>query len=83
MLKLSVYFMKNSYIVLDPEFISDKNYFVIRLEPAITETMKLFSTETFTKPGYNGWIKCNCNDEPDLDFNENWTSFVLHHLHYS
>jgi|AACY02.9.fsa_nt_gi hypothetical protein len=65
MLKLSVYFMKNSYIVLDPgSSYPDKNYFVIRLEPAITETMKLFSTETFTKPGYNGWIKCNCNDEP-------------------
>ena len=57
MVKMSVYFMRESILILDPgrDYLN-RTVIVIKLLPAISENVELVTTLAFSGNDYGGWI---------------------------
>ena len=71
MVKMSVYFMRESILILDPgrDYLN-RTVIVIKLLPAISENVELFTTLAFSGNDYGGWINYDCEDSPKIDDSE-------------
>ena len=71
MVKMSVYFMRKSILILDPgrDYVN-RTVIVIKLLPAISENIELFTTLAFPGNDYGGWINYDCKDSPRIDDSE-------------
>ena len=72
MIKMSVYLMRKSILVLDPQGAlkgnNNETLIAIKLLPAIEENVELFVTVIPSNAFFeNSWIGQNCGDGPDLD----------------
>ena len=71
MVKMSVYFMRQSILILDPghDYVN-RTVIVIKLLPAISENVELVTTLAFSVNNYGGWINYDCKDSPRINDSE-------------
>jgi|ETNmetMinimDraft_21_1059911.scaffolds.fasta_scaffold02527_5 hypothetical protein len=71
MVKMSVYFMRESILILDPgrDYLN-RTVIAIKLLPAISENVELLTTLAFSGNDYGGWINYDCKDSPRIDDSE-------------
>ena len=71
MVKMSVYFMRESILILDPgrDYLN-RTVIAIKLLPAISENVELLTTLAFSGNDYGGWINYDCKDSPRINDSE-------------
>ena len=73
MLKMSVYLMRNSILILDPEdrcSPNNRTLIAIKLMPAISENVELFVTPVSYGNIWVDWFNYDCISSPEIDISE-------------